>query len=177
MDHVVYLDYKSQELEKILSWEKNMLIRGATWRKLPYWKVELWDILYFINNNAEGLIKAKATVSSIFNSEKMNENESKKLENDNMKEQKIRKSIGKSGMHTFSKENRDLPVATTLIIFLWFSSFNVKKSVSLSLFLSLCKVPSRSVTTILIFCVIYVQRVSGIIGLLLVFLSTIKYFH
>ena len=83
MDHVVYLDYKSQELEKILSWEKNMLIRGATWRKLPYWKVELWDILYFINNNAEGLIKAKATVSSIFNSEKMNENESKKLVNDN----------------------------------------------------------------------------------------------
>jgi hypothetical protein len=34
------------------------------------------DILYFINNNAEGEIKAKGVVSSVFNSEKMTKDES-----------------------------------------------------------------------------------------------------
>ncbi len=41
------------------------------------------DILYLIENNADGLIKAKATVKSVFNSEKMTEEESKALVNEN----------------------------------------------------------------------------------------------
>lgn len=76
MDHVVYLDAKAGELEKILSGEKTMIIRGATGRKLPYGRVGESDILYFINNNAEGMVKASAVVSSVFNSEKMEEAES-----------------------------------------------------------------------------------------------------
>ena len=76
MDHVVYLDAKSNELENLLSGKKSMIIRGATGRKVPYGKVNVGDILYFINNNAEGEIKAKGVVSSVFNSEKMTKDES-----------------------------------------------------------------------------------------------------
>ena len=35
MDHVVYLDAKEKELDKLLSGEKSMIIRGAAGRKLP----------------------------------------------------------------------------------------------------------------------------------------------
>ena len=76
MDHVVYLDAKSNELETLLSGKKSMIIRGATGRKVPYGKVNMGDILYFINNNAEGEIKAKGVVASVFNSEKMTKDES-----------------------------------------------------------------------------------------------------
>jgi hypothetical protein len=76
MDHVVYLDAKSKELEKLLIGTKTMIIRGATGRKLPYGRVSEGDVLYFINNNAEGIVKAKAQVASVYNSEKMNTEES-----------------------------------------------------------------------------------------------------
>lgn len=76
MDHVVYLDAKSNELEKLLNGSKTMIIRGATGRKLPYGRVNKEDVLYFINNNAEGIVKAKAQVASVYNSEKMNAEES-----------------------------------------------------------------------------------------------------
>ena len=83
MDHVVYTDAKSQEMEKILKGEKTMIIRGATGRKLPYGKVNTGDRLYLINNNGEGTIKAKCRVKSVFNSDKMSKEESMKLVADN----------------------------------------------------------------------------------------------
>ena len=70
MDHVVYLDARANEMEKLLNGEKSMIIRGATGRKLPYGRVNVGDNLYFIINNAEGLLKAKGVVSSVFHSEK-----------------------------------------------------------------------------------------------------------
>ena len=76
MDHVVYLDAKADELDKLLHGKKSMILRGATGRKLPYGRVQVRDTLYFINNNAEGLIKAKGEVSFVFNSEKMSKDES-----------------------------------------------------------------------------------------------------
>ena len=79
MDHIVYVDAKANELDKLLSGEKTMIIRGATGRKLPYGRVFAGDILYFINNNAEGLVKARAKVTSVFNSEKMANEESTEL--------------------------------------------------------------------------------------------------
>lgn len=79
MDHVVYLDAKANELEKLLDKSKTMIIRGATGRKLPHSRVNKDDVLYFINNNAEGEIKAKAIVSNVFNSDKMTDEESKIL--------------------------------------------------------------------------------------------------
>jgi hypothetical protein len=79
IDHIVYLDASAKELDLLLSGQKTMIIRGATGRKIPYGRVNQDDILYFINNNAEGLILAKARVKSVFNSEKMTEAESVRL--------------------------------------------------------------------------------------------------
>jgi hypothetical protein len=79
MDHVVYLDLQAKELENLLSGSKTMIIRGATGRKLPHGRVDKGDILYFINNNAEGMVRAKAKVKSAFHSGKMTEDESSAL--------------------------------------------------------------------------------------------------
>lgn len=79
LDHVVYLDSKAKEMENILSGNKKMIIRGAAGRKLPHGRVSSGDILFFINNNAEGLVKASAKVKNVFNSEKMTLEQSKSL--------------------------------------------------------------------------------------------------
>jgi len=76
MDHVVYLDSKANEFKALLDGSKSMIIRGATGRKLPYGRVQEGDVLFFINNNAEGQVRAKGVVSSVFNSAMMSEDES-----------------------------------------------------------------------------------------------------
>ena len=76
MDHVVYLDAKASELELLLSKQKSIIIRGAAGRKMPYGRVFVGDVLYLINNNAEGLILARTDVKNVINSEKMNREES-----------------------------------------------------------------------------------------------------
>lgn len=79
MDHVVYMDAGAKELDLLLSGKKTMIIRGAAGRKLPYGRVSENDVLYFINNNSEGLIRASAKVKSVLNSEKLTEEESSQL--------------------------------------------------------------------------------------------------
>jgi hypothetical protein len=79
MDHVVYLDKKADELGSLLSGGKRMLIRGAAGRKMPYGRVNPGDILYLIENDSSGLIRAKCKVSSVINSEKMTREESTAL--------------------------------------------------------------------------------------------------
>ncbi len=79
MEHLVYCDTKAKVLEKLLEGSKTMIIRGAAGRKLPHGRVFEGETLYFIQNNGDGLIKAKGTVSSVFNSEKMTEDVSKAL--------------------------------------------------------------------------------------------------
>lgn len=69
MDHVVYLDSPAKELENLLACKKTMLIRGATGRKMPYGRVDVDDVLYFINNNGEGVIRGRARVISVINSD------------------------------------------------------------------------------------------------------------
>jgi hypothetical protein len=79
MDNIVYLDYKAKELDNLISGEKTMIIRGATGRKLPYGRVFKGDILYFIENKGDGLVKAKAKVKDVFNSELLTKTESEEL--------------------------------------------------------------------------------------------------
>ncbi len=79
MDHVVYLDAKAKEFEKLLDKSKTMIIRSATGRKIPYGIVSKNDVLYFINNNSEGLVKLKGVVLNVFNSDKMIQDESVNL--------------------------------------------------------------------------------------------------
>lgn len=82
MDHVVYLDFKAGELEKILAGKKSMIIRGAAGRKMPYGRVNEGDTLYLLENNGSGFIKAKAEVSFVLNSEKLNPEQSLALVNE-----------------------------------------------------------------------------------------------
>jgi hypothetical protein len=79
MDHVVYLDPQAKELESLISGRKTMIIRGATGRKLPHGRVDAGDMLYFINKNTEGKVRAKAKVKSAFHSGRMTEDESHAL--------------------------------------------------------------------------------------------------
>jgi allophanate hydrolase subunit 2 len=100
MDHIVYLDAQAKELENLLSGSKAMIIRGATGRKLPHGRVDAGDMLYFINNNAEGKVRAKAKVKSAFHSEKMTEDESHALVKKNqpklsLTEKQIKRWAGK----------------------------------------------------------------------------------
>ncbi|MDY6878324.1 MAG: hypothetical protein SWK90_19260 [Chloroflexota bacterium] len=66
-------------MENLLAGKKIMIVRGAAGRKMPYGRVNSGDVLYFINNNAEGLVKARAKVKNVFNSEKMSKEESTDL--------------------------------------------------------------------------------------------------
>jgi ASC-1-like (ASCH) protein len=79
MDHIVYLDCKAKELENLKKGAKTMIVRGAMGRKLPYGKVTVGDVLYFIENKGDGMIKAKATVANVFNSEQLTKEESMQL--------------------------------------------------------------------------------------------------
>jgi hypothetical protein len=79
MDHVVYLSAKDGELDLLLSGEKTMIIRGATGRKMPYGRVHPGNILYLMENDGSGLVRAKTVVTSVINSEKMSPEESTAL--------------------------------------------------------------------------------------------------
>ena len=83
MEHVVYLDRKARELENLAEGSKTMLIRGAMGRKLPYGRVNEGDVLYFMENNGDGWVKAKAVVSDVFQSEKLTPEQSLALVEEN----------------------------------------------------------------------------------------------
>lgn len=79
MDHVVYVDIKAHELEKLVGGEKTMIVRGATGRKLPYGRVQLNDCLFFIQNKGDGMVRARAVVTDVFNSDKLTEEQSREV--------------------------------------------------------------------------------------------------
>ena len=83
IDYVVYLDFKAKKLEKIINGSKTKLIRGAMGRRIPYGRVLAGDELYFIENNGDVTIKAKAIVKTVINSDKLTLEETKKLIEDN----------------------------------------------------------------------------------------------
>jgi hypothetical protein len=75
MDHVVYVDAKAHELDQLLSGSKTMIIRGASGRKLPHGRVRPGDDLYFIQNNGEGCVQARARVIGVFDSQRLSPEE------------------------------------------------------------------------------------------------------
>lgn len=76
MEHLVYCDVKSKVLEKILSGQKTMIVRGAAGRKLPFGRVFSDEVLYFVENDGSQKIKAKAIVESVINSDALTPEES-----------------------------------------------------------------------------------------------------
>ena len=110
MDHVVYLDAKEKELEKLFSGEKSMIIRGAAGRELPHGRVFKDDVLWFIENSGNALIKGRATVKSVYNSEKLTAEESERVVLDNqdklrLSENQLKRWAGKRYLVLIELEN------------------------------------------------------------------------
>ena len=82
MVHLVYCDDKEKVLEKILEGKKTMIIRGAAGRKIPHSRVFEGETLYFMKKGSKK-ISAKATVESVENYVKLNDEEIIKAINDN----------------------------------------------------------------------------------------------
>jgi len=76
MDHVVFLDSQSKELENLIRGNKSMIICGAPGKKVPHGQVHKGDILYLINSHNDSEVKARAIVASVLNSDKLSEEES-----------------------------------------------------------------------------------------------------
>ncbi len=76
-NHVVYLDKKAKELDKMLNNEKTMIIRGAAGKKVPLGgRVKEGDILYFVETGSDLFITHRACVKHVIESQKMTEDES-----------------------------------------------------------------------------------------------------
>ncbi|HAQ37694.1 MAG TPA: hypothetical protein DCX89_02120 [Saprospirales bacterium] len=95
MDNVVYLDYKAKELDNLKSGQKTMIIRGAMGRKLPYGRVNKSDVLYFIENKGDGLVKGKAVVDNVFNSEKLTKEQSVEIVEQNQEQLQLNTGLKK----------------------------------------------------------------------------------
>ncbi len=95
MDNIVYLDFKAKELENLRCGQKTMIIRGAMGRKLPYGRVNKSDILYFIENIGDGLVKGKAIVENVFNSDKLTKEQSIEIVNQNQNKLLLNKGLEK----------------------------------------------------------------------------------
>jgi len=78
MVHLVYLDEKEKELEKILNNEKTMILRSAAGRKIPHSRVHEGETLYFMEKGSFK-IHLKATVSHVENYVKLSDEEIKKV--------------------------------------------------------------------------------------------------
>jgi len=91
MDHIAYCDKKAKELDLLLSNKKTMLVRGAAGRKLPYGRVNIGECVYLLENDGSGLIQAKGEICGVFNSEKLSEDQSIKLLDENMEKLQLSK--------------------------------------------------------------------------------------
>ncbi|MDX9691047.1 MAG: hypothetical protein RBT45_01240 [Acholeplasmataceae bacterium] len=76
MEHLVYCDQKANVLSNLLNGSKTKIIRGAAGRKLPYGRVNIGEVLYFVENDGTQVIKAKGIVKSVYNSPPMTQDES-----------------------------------------------------------------------------------------------------
>ena len=75
--HLVYLNKKANELQKLLNNEKTMIIRGAAGRKSPLGgRAKIGDDIFFVETDGDMKVSYKAIISDIVESEKMTEEES-----------------------------------------------------------------------------------------------------
>lgn len=85
MVHLVYCDDKEKVLDKIISGQKTMIVRGAAGRKIPHSRVFESEILYFMKKGSKK-ITVTAIVTGVQNLVKLTENEIiKTLENNQNK--------------------------------------------------------------------------------------------
>lgn len=82
MVHLVYLDNAGKKgervLDKILTGEKTMIVRGAAGRKIPHSRVFEKERIYFMEKGS-ALISASAVVKNVWNYTKLTEDEITKI--------------------------------------------------------------------------------------------------
>jgi len=86
MDHLVCVDTEAKELERLLAGHKTIIIRGSDEKTTPYGEVSEGDTLYFIATGRDGVVRAKAFVKNVLNSQKLDEKESMELINRHLME-------------------------------------------------------------------------------------------
>lgn len=76
-EHLVYLNNKAKELEKLLNKEKTMIIRGAAGKKCPLGgRAKVNDDIYFVETGGDMTVTHKGIISQVVESEKMTTEES-----------------------------------------------------------------------------------------------------
>ena len=76
-EHLVYINSKANELEKLLSKEKTMIIRGAAGKKCPLGgRAKINDDIYFVETGGDMTVTHKGVISKVIESEKMTLEES-----------------------------------------------------------------------------------------------------
>lgn len=75
--HLVYLDSKAKELEKLLHQEKTMIIRGAAGRKCPLGgRASVGDDIFFVETGSDLVVSYKGSITKVIESDRMTEDES-----------------------------------------------------------------------------------------------------
>ena len=70
--HLVYLNKKAKELEKLINKEKTMVIRGAGGRKCPLGgRAKVKDDAFFVETDSDMMVTYKGIISKVIESEKM----------------------------------------------------------------------------------------------------------
>jgi len=76
-EHLVYLNKKAKELEKLLNNEKTMIVRGAAGKKCPLGgRAKVDDNIYFVETGSDRTVRHKGIIANVIESEKMTSEES-----------------------------------------------------------------------------------------------------
>lgn len=71
-EHLVYLDSKAKELEKLLNNTKTMIIRGASGEKCPLGgRAKINDITYFVETGGNMMVTHRGIISDVVEKYKM----------------------------------------------------------------------------------------------------------
>lgn len=75
--HLVYLDKKAKELEKLINKNKSMIIRGANGKKCPLGgRAKENDLVYFVETGGDMIVTHKGVIKNVVESYKMTPEES-----------------------------------------------------------------------------------------------------
>ena len=79
-EHLVYLNKEGKELQKLLAWEKNAIIRGAAGRKSPLGgRAKVGDRVYFVETGGDLLVTHRGMIENVIETEKMTPEESQQF--------------------------------------------------------------------------------------------------
>ena len=71
-EHLVYLNSKAKELDKLINKEKTMIIRGAAGKKSPLGgRAKVQDLVYFVETGGALLVTHRGVITKVVESEKM----------------------------------------------------------------------------------------------------------